>query len=123
MKRKGKVPFDPKVFLFRNSRPLSPLQLSHDRGAIVRFDWDLAWPRLLRERYMRRRDFIRSIGGAAMAWLLAAHAQQPAKLPTIGFLGPNTPAARSQSATAFVQRLREFGWIEQSECKLLGTVV
>ena len=46
-----------------------------------------------------------------------------AKLPTIGFLGPNTPAARSQSAAAFVQRLREFGWIEQSECKLFGTVV
>jgi putative ABC transport system substrate-binding protein len=43
---------------------------------------------------------------------LAAHAQQPAKLPTIGFLGPNTPAARSQSIAAFVQRLREFGWIE-----------
>ena len=58
-----------------------------------------------------------------MAWLPAAHAQQPAKLPTIGFLGPNTPAARSQSAAAFVQRLREFGWIEQSECKLFGTVV
>jgi putative ABC transport system substrate-binding protein len=69
---------------------------------------------------MRRRDFIRSIGGAAMAWLPAP---QPAKLPTIGFLGPNTPAARSQSAAAFVQRLREFGWIEQSECKLFGTVV
>jgi hypothetical protein len=26
MKRKGKVPFDPKVFLFRNSRPLNPLR-------------------------------------------------------------------------------------------------
>jgi hypothetical protein len=55
-----------------------------------------------------------------MAWLPAP---QPAKLPTIGFLGPNTPAARSQSAAAFVHRLREFGWIEQSECKLFGTVV
>jgi hypothetical protein len=39
-------------------------------------------------------------------------AQQPARLPTVGFLGSSTPSAMSQGAAAFVQRLRELGWIE-----------
>ena len=47
-----------------------------------------------------------------MAWPLAARAQQAGKLPTIGFLGATTPSALSQWITAFVQRLRELGWIE-----------
>ena len=61
-------------------------------------------------RKMKRRDFITLVGGAA-AWPLAAGAQQ-AKLPTIGFLGANSPSLQSQWTAAFVQRLREFGWIE-----------
>jgi putative ABC transport system substrate-binding protein len=60
---------------------------------------------------MRRRDFITLLGGAA-AWPLAARAQQPTMLPTIGFLGANTAAAQSHLTAAFVQRLRELGWIE-----------
>jgi putative ABC transport system substrate-binding protein len=59
-----------------------------------------------------RRDFITLLGGAAAAWPLAARAHQPAKLPTIGFLGQSTPSAESQRVAAFVQRLRELGWIE-----------
>ena len=48
-----------------------------------------------------------------MAWPLAARAQQPAgKLPTIGFLGSGSASAGHPWATAFVQRLRELGWIE-----------
>src|SRR4029077_20675888 len=46
------------------------------------------------------------------AWPLAARAQQPAKVPIIGFLGPGTPSAWSAWTAAFVQRLRELGWIE-----------
>src|SRR5438132_10128961 len=61
---------------------------------------------------MQRRDFIKVISGLAAAWPLAARAQQPAKLPTIGFLGPNTPSLDSRRVGAFVQRLRELGWIE-----------
>jgi putative tryptophan/tyrosine transport system substrate-binding protein len=59
-----------------------------------------------------RREFITLLGGAAVAWPLAARAQQPAKLPIVGFLGMNPPVAQSQWTAAFVQRLRELGWIE-----------
>jgi len=61
---------------------------------------------------VNRREFITLLGSAA-AWPLAARAQQPAKLPTIGFLGPNTRSFDSQQRLpAFVERLRELGWIE-----------
>jgi putative tryptophan/tyrosine transport system substrate-binding protein len=61
---------------------------------------------------MRRREFIRLLGGAAAAWPLAARGQQPGKLPTIGFLGQSTRSAGSEWVAAFMQRLRELGWIE-----------
>jgi putative ABC transport system substrate-binding protein len=60
---------------------------------------------------MRRRDFIKAIAGSVTGWPLAARAQQP-KLPTIGVLGPTTPLVESQPLAAFVQRLRELGWME-----------
>jgi putative tryptophan/tyrosine transport system substrate-binding protein len=50
--------------------------------------------------------------GGAVAWPIAARAQQPAKLPTIGFLGQSTRSASSEWVAAFTQRLRELGWIE-----------
>ncbi len=61
---------------------------------------------------MRRRDFITGISGSAAAWPFPARAQRPGRLPTIGFLGASTPSAWSQWTSAFVQRLRELGWIE-----------
>ena len=60
---------------------------------------------------MKRREFITLLGGAA-AWPLAARAQQPGKLPTIGFLGAATASAWGSWTAAFEQRLRELGWTE-----------
>ena len=60
---------------------------------------------------MRRREFITLLVGAA-AWPLAALAQQPGRLRTIAFLGPNTHSAASEWVAALVKRLRELGWAE-----------
>jgi putative tryptophan/tyrosine transport system substrate-binding protein len=60
---------------------------------------------------MRRREFIAALGGAA-AWPLSARAQQSGKLPTIGFLGAAAPSVASEWFAAFVQRLRDLGWVE-----------
>src|SRR5437763_7970015 len=61
---------------------------------------------------MKRRELITLVGGAAAAWPLAARAQQVGRLPTIGFLGATTPAGGGQLLAAFVQRLRELGWVD-----------
>jgi ABC-type uncharacterized transport system substrate-binding protein len=61
---------------------------------------------------MRRREFITLLGGAAATWPLVARAQEPVKLPTIGFLGTTTASAWQPWTVAFVQRLRELGWVE-----------
>jgi putative ABC transport system substrate-binding protein len=61
---------------------------------------------------LKRREFITLLSGVAAACPIAARAQQPAMLPIIGFLGALSPSAASQWTAAFVQRLRELGWIE-----------
>ena len=61
--------------------------------------------------YIRRRKFLATPLGGAAAWPLAARAQQ-AKAATIGLLGTGTAAAQSQWTAAFVQRMRELGWVE-----------
>ena len=59
-----------------------------------------------------RRDFITLLGGAVAAWPLAARAQPPTKLPTIGYVGSAPRMGESQRDAALLQRLRELGWIE-----------
>lgn len=61
---------------------------------------------------MKRREFIKAAGASILGFPRAAQAQQPAKMPIIGFLGANTPAAQRQSTEALIQRLRELGWNE-----------
>jgi ABC-type uncharacterized transport system substrate-binding protein len=60
---------------------------------------------------MRRREFITLVGGLAAAWPIATRAQQPARLPTIGFLSSGTPSSASDWIDAFVQRLSELRWV------------
>ena len=63
---------------------------------------------------MRRRDFIQLLGGAAAAWPLAAHAQQPDEVRRIGVL-VNTTADDPESQTsvaAFRQAMQQLGWSE-----------
>ncbi|MGA9323434.1 MAG: ABC transporter substrate-binding protein [Xanthobacteraceae bacterium] len=58
-----------------------------------------------------RRKFIAALGGAAVGWPLAAWAKQPARLPTVGLLTPDTSGWSAETA-AFVERLSQLGWIE-----------
>src|SRR5262249_40962780 len=60
---------------------------------------------------MRRRELITLLGGAA-ALPPPAPAQQPGKLPTIGFLGSSSASDWSPWTTAFVKRLQQLGWVE-----------
>jgi putative tryptophan/tyrosine transport system substrate-binding protein len=60
---------------------------------------------------VNRRGFVGLVGCAAAAWPLALRAQQ-GKVPTIGVLGTPTAKQWTPRTAAFVQRLRELGWIE-----------
>jgi len=63
---------------------------------------------------MRRRDFITLVGGSAVAWPLALHAQQSGQMRRIGVLMPyakDDPEAQAR-ITAFLQGLQKLGWTE-----------
>src|SRR5262245_6528894 len=61
--------------------------------------------------YIRRREFIVTLGSAAAAWPLAARAQKSDKIARIGYLSAANPRSAPNFA-AFEQRLRELGYID-----------
>src|SRR5215510_9594287 len=77
------------------TRPLSPLTM-------------------LLSRHTRRREFITLIGGAAVAWPLPAHAQQPDRMRRIGVLMAFAESDREGQTwvAAFHGALQELGWTE-----------
>jgi putative ABC transport system substrate-binding protein len=58
---------------------------------------------------MKRREFIRLLGGAAAAWPLAIQAQQPT-MPVIGFI--ESAGIIKQRRAAFIKALNEFGYVD-----------
>jgi len=62
---------------------------------------------------MQRREFIGLLGGAAVAWPVAARAQQQAKsIPKIGVLWPGAGPPASPRMESFRQALRQSGYVE-----------
>ena len=61
--------------------------------------------------YIERRKFLATLGGAAVAWPLAARAQQPA-MPVVGFHGAPSAAPYARYVAAVHQGLKEVGYIE-----------
>jgi putative tryptophan/tyrosine transport system substrate-binding protein len=69
---------------------------------------------------MRRREFITLVGGAALTWPVAAHAQQPERMRRIGVLMPfpkDNAEGRARIA-AFLEELRQLGWIDGRNVKI-----
>jgi putative ABC transport system substrate-binding protein len=64
---------------------------------------------------MKRREFITFVGGATVAWPLAAGAQQPAKIPHVIGLSPVDTASRT---LAYRAQLRELGYVEGRNIRL-----
>jgi putative tryptophan/tyrosine transport system substrate-binding protein len=60
---------------------------------------------------MKRRELLKFLGGAALVWPLAAHAQQK-RVPVIGWLGATSPGPVAPYLTAFRQGLSETGYVE-----------
>jgi ABC-type uncharacterized transport system substrate-binding protein len=68
---------------------------------------------------MRRRDFIKTIAGAAAVWPLAARAQSgPVRRIGVLMNGAATEAAPQSYVAAFVETLRQLGWVEGQNLRI-----
>jgi putative ABC transport system substrate-binding protein len=76
--------------------------------------------RLWHKAAMRRRDFIKVVARSAIIWPLAARAQQPERMRRIGVLMSLAADDRQGQAryAAFIQGLRQLGWIEGSNLRI-----
>ena len=61
---------------------------------------------------IERREFITLLGGAAAVWPLAARAQQPSRVPKIGYLSPVSASSGFLAYEMFRQGLRELGYVD-----------
>jgi putative ABC transport system substrate-binding protein len=61
---------------------------------------------------MRRREFLTLLGSTAAAWPLGTRAQQPGRLPVIGFLASESADLFADRVRAFRQGLSETGFVE-----------
>jgi putative tryptophan/tyrosine transport system substrate-binding protein len=61
---------------------------------------------------MRRREFVVLLGAAAVCLAVLAHAQQARKVPRVGLLSPFSSSDTALWHQAFLQGLRDLGWIE-----------
>ena len=69
---------------------------------------------------MRRRDFIKVIGGAASFWPLAAQSQSSSVRPLIGILSPLSAQAASRNVAAFRSALRDLGYVDGRNITLVS---
>ena len=67
----------------------------------------------------RRRKFITMLGGAAMAWPLAARAQQASGIPKVGFLYPGPEAYAKMRCALMLEGLRTQGFREPEQVVVL----
>ena len=73
---------------------------------------------------MKRREFITLLGGAAVAWPLAARAQQAGKIPRIGWIVLGSPAGSAADVFSYYDSFRaglsELGYVEDNNIILVA---
>jgi putative ABC transport system substrate-binding protein len=69
---------------------------------------------------MRRREFIRLLGGAAITWPLEAHAQQKSEIPRFGFVYQGSQAAMALRIEAVLSGLRVSGYAAPAQVEIVG---